>query len=261
MERNYGKKPEMAWINIDKLNVDDTYQRDITGTRSKNNIKFIANHFCWGKFTPITVVKTDAGDYNIIDGQHRYRAAKILGDIKELPCWVIDKTAQLKQADTFIGINKNRVSTNPYDLYKAQIAAKDPKALRIDEFCVKSGIIIPFNGYCSQPCMTLALSTINKHLCFNNDAYLLEAINCIKSAFPDKTGQLKADIIDTIVCLKILYGAKIKDDMVIKALKSFENVDRITAKARELKALDGSLSIKESHQKVFLTKLKEVSKK
>lgn len=258
---NYGNKPNMAWIDIEKLNIDDTYQRDVTRTRSKNNINFIARHFSWEKFTPITVVKTDAGDYNIIDGQHRYKAAKILGDIKELPCWVIDKTDSSKQADTFIGINKNRVSTNPYDLYKAKIASKDTKALRCDEFCVKAGIIIPFNGYCSQPCMTLALSTINKHLSFKNDAYLLEAINCIKSAFPDKIGQLKADIIDTIVCLKVLYGAKIKDDMVVKALKSFENVDRITAKARELKALDGSLSSKQSHQKVFLTKLKEVSKK
>ena len=38
MERFYGEKPEMAWIDIDKLNVDQKYQRDVTGRRSKVNI-------------------------------------------------------------------------------------------------------------------------------------------------------------------------------------------------------------------------------
>lgn len=261
MESFYGEKPEMAWIDIDKLNVDQKYQRDVTGRRSKVNIDFIINNFSWDKFTPITVVKTEANDYNIIDGQHRYEAAKALGDIKELPCWVIHKTSIQKQAETFMGINKNRVYTNPYDLFKAEIAAGDKKAVAISRFCDKAGVIIPFNGYCSLPCMTLALSTIRKHLNLHNDGYLINAINIIRTAFPTKTGQLKSDILNTLVEIRVEYGQKLKDEELINALLAFGNVDQISAKARELKALDNSLSAPESHKKVFLSKVKEVRKK
>ena len=261
MERYYGDKPEMAWVDINKLDIDNTYQRNTNSTRSKENIKKIMNNFSWEEFTPITVVKTEKGTYNIIDGQHRYKAAVAPGDIKELPCWIIKKTSVKEQADTFIGINKNRVSTNPYDLYKAQIAAENPDAIMIDNFCNKAGIIIPFDGYCSQPCMTLAISTLKKHLKMHNDVYLLQAIKNIRKVFPEKKSQLKSDILNTIVNLKILYGEKIKDEDIQNTLRAFESVDRITAKAKELKAIDGSLSIQESHQKVFLNKLKEVRKK
>lgn len=66
---------------------------------------------------------------------------------------------------------------------------------------------------------------------------------------------------NTLVELKIEYGAKIKDEEIQQTLIAFESVDRIIAKARELKALDGSISTGESHKKVFLNKLKEVRKK
>lgn len=261
MERYYGEKPEMAWVDINKLDVDNSYQRNTNGYRSKENIKKIVSNFCWEEFTPITVVKTEKGTYNIIDGQHRYKAAVALGDIKELPCWIINKTSVKKQADTFIGINKNRVSTNPYDLYKAQIATENPDAIMIDNFCNKAGIIIPFDGYCSKPCMTLAISTIRKHLKAHNDGYLLEAIKNIRKAFPETKSQIRSEILNTLVELKIEYGAKIKDEEIQQTLIAFESVDRIIAKARELKALDGSISTGESHKKVFLNKLKEVRKK
>lgn len=39
MERYYGEKPEMAWVDINKLDIDNAYQRNTNGTRSKENIK------------------------------------------------------------------------------------------------------------------------------------------------------------------------------------------------------------------------------
>lgn len=259
-EEKYGNKPQMSWIDINKLSVDQKYQRDVSGKRSKANINVIINNFCWEKFTPITVVKIADEKYNIIDGQHRYTAAKQLGDIEKVPCWIIEKSSVEKQANTFMGINKNRVCTNPYDLYKAEIAAKDPLALQINDFCNQTGIIIPFNGYCSIPCMTIALSTIKKHLRMHNNGYLANAIANIRKAFPNKNSQLKGDILDTLVNLKIELGNKLKNEDIVKALQAFGSVDAITAKGRELKALDASLNASKSHQKVFVSKLREVRK-
>ena len=260
MERFYGEKPKMEWISIEKLELDHKYQRDVTGRRSRDNVKLIANNFCWEKLTPLVVTETDSKTYNIIDGQHRYCAAKNLGNIPELPCYIITKSDTQKQANTFMGINKNRVYTTPYDLYKAEIACGEPKAVACDNFCNKAGIIIPFTGYCSTPNMTLALQTIKKHISMHNDVLLNNAVQIIRKAFPNKVGQLKSDIINTLINLKVEYGAKIKEEDCIEALKSFDNVDTITAKAKELRALDGSLSFSKCHLKIFLSRIKEVRK-
>ena len=106
--------------------------------------------------------------------------------------------------------------------------------------------------------MTLAIACIGKHLQHHNDAYLSEVIADILNAYPNKTGQLKRDLIDTLVLFKIRNGAKIKDEIIIKTLQAFDNADRITGKAMELRAVDTSLKVNEAHYKVFLNKYKEV---
>lgn len=252
-------KPSMAWIKTYLLQVDSTYQRDATGTRSEILIQQIVKNFNWKDFTPLTVVKIDTGHYNIIDGQHRFIAACKL-KIDELPCWIVGEESTKDDAQVFLDINKNRVEVNKYAIYKAKLAIKDPQALKIQQFCNDVGISIPFNGYCSQPNMTLALGCIGQHLQRHNSAYLTEAIHSIVKAYPKTTGQLKKDIINTLVKLKIDYGAKIKNDDVIEALKSFKNVNTITSKARELSALDTSLKPADAHFKVFINKIKELRK-
>lgn len=255
--RNYGSIPEMKWIDIELLRINEKYQRDTRGTRSRNNIEKIMQNFNWADFTPITVSKEECGFYSIIDGQHRYEAAVTLGDILQLPCWIVNANTK-KQAETFIDINKNRVAVTPYAIYKASLASGDYGAARIENFCNSAGIIIPYNGFCSKPNMTLAIATIKKHLERHNDGYLLAAFHVIREAFPNKNNQMKAEIVNMLVDLKIEYGDRIKNDELIVALRSFEGVDKISAKARELKALDASLSSKEAHKRIFVSKIKEL---
>lgn len=257
-EDKYGLVPDLDWININSLTIDDTYQRDTLSKRSQQNIKKIKEAFAWSKFSPLTVADLGNNKYSIIDGQHRYIAAKELGDITDLPCWIIPQCQTKSQADAFIDINKNRVYVNNWQMYKAKLAANDENATRINEFLNTVNITVPFNGYCSKPNMTLAIACIGKHLQQHNDAYLSEVIADILKAYPNKIGQLKRDLIDTLVLFKIRNGAKIKDEIIIKTLQAFDNADRITGKAAELRAVDTSLKAGEAHYKVFLNKYKEV---
>ncbi|MCH5201888.1 MAG: ParB-like nuclease domain-containing protein [Oscillospiraceae bacterium] len=253
-------KPTMGWIDIDLLQIDTDYQRDSTGTRSKILIEKIYKNFNWRDFTPITVVKTETGFYNILDGQHRFLAAK-KRKIKELPCWIVGENNTEDEAKTFLNINRNRVAVNAYAIYKAKIAAKDETAIKIQDYCNNAGVVIPFNGYCSKPNMTLAITFISECLHKHNQAYLTEAIKCIVAAYPKKNGQLKRDILYTIVKLKIEMGKKVNNDLIINALKEYQNVDAITGKARELAALDTSLKLQNAHYKVFFNKIKEIKKR
>lgn len=258
-ENKYGLLPDMDWIDINKLVIDQSYQRDTLSQRSKNNIAKIVKNFAWSKLTPLTVADIQNGTYAVIDGQHRLEAAKQLGDIEELPCYIIPATNQSGQADSFLDINQNRVAVNNYSIYKAKLAKGEKEAANIEAFLNDCNIEIPFNGYCAKPNHTLAIACIATHLRRHNDIYLKEAISLILTAYGDKKGQLKKDLLDTLVDFKIRNGAKAKDDIIIKALRSFDNADRISAKAKELKALDSSLSQRMAHYKVFLNKVRELN--
>ena len=107
-EDKYGLVPDLDWININSLTIDDTYQRDTLSKRSQQNIKKIKEAFAWSKFSPLTVADLGNNKYSIIDGQHRYIAAKELGDITDLPCWIIPQCQTKSQADALfqeLGLN------------------------------------------------------------------------------------------------------------------------------------------------------------
>ena len=141
------------------------------------------------------------------------------------------------------------------------MAKGDATALKIEEFCIKNGITIPASGYVSKPNQTLALGTIGKQLNKHNEAYLSEAIKLIREALPTQLGQMRPDILDTIIKLKIEFGAKVKDSEIVAALKNFGDNNLITIKAQQLKSLDSTIKrLSDAHFKVFCSKIKELRK-
>jgi hypothetical protein len=254
---NDKNKPVLDWIKTDLLLIDNSYQRSVEGKRSQNTIKLIIDNFDWNEFAPLVVAKTPEG-YNVIDGQHRFIAASRL-KIEKLPCWIIQQSDVNTQADTFVGINKNRVAVNSYALYKAKLAKNDELAKKVEEFCYNNDIKIPASGYVSKPNHTLALYTISKQIKKHNGAYLAEAIRLIKESFPTSVGQIKPDIIDTLVKLKQEYGSKIKDSEIIAAMRNFGDNKMISAKAKQLKSLDNTIkNLQDAHFRVFCAKIKEI---
>lgn len=257
---NDKNKPTLDWVNIEYLQIDDSYQRSVEGKRSQIIIDNIIKNFEWSEFSPLTVAKTDTGFYNIIDGQHRFIAASKL-KIEKLPCWIIKNTTVADEADTFIGINKNRVQVNNFSMFKASLAKGDENAVAIQEFCDKNNIVIPASGYASKPYHTLSLSVISTNLKKHNDAYLAEAFKLIREALPTSIGQLRADILKTIIKIKIEYGSKVKNDEIIAALKAFGDTNLISIKAAQLKSLDSSVrKLDEAHYKVFCSKISQLRK-
>ena len=253
-------KPSLDWVDTDLLQVDNSYQRSIEGVRSQIIIDNIIKNFSWSEFSPITVAKTDTGFYNVIDGQHRFVAASKL-KIEKLPCWIIKKTTVADEADTFIGINKNRVQVNNFSMFKARLAKGEEDAVSIQDFCDKNHIAIPASGYVSKPNQTLSLNVIAMNIKKHNEAYLAEAFKLIREALPTLIGQLRADILKTIIKIKIEYGAKIKNEEIIAALKAFGDTSLISIKAAQLKSLDSSIrKLDEAHFKVFCSKIADLRK-
>ena len=262
LEAKYGLIPDMDWIELDKLSVDSSYQRDTLSRRSIQNIIKIRDNFSFCKCSPLTVVNLGNDHFSIIDGQHRFEAAKQLGDINSLPCWIIPQTPNNKQADAFIDINKNRVSITAYAVYKAEVVAGEIKALMVDDFCRKNNITIPKNSVIgSAPNVTNALQTIKLLLKQGKEENLAYAIKILRTAFPFKPGQLQSKIIKALVDIHIQHAGKINDNILISSLRSFDDVSNIIRKAGELSNLDKSIKSSVALKKIISNRYNEIKRK
>jgi hypothetical protein len=98
---------------------------------SQRLIQAIAAKWDWRLCTPLLVASRDGGLY-IIDGQHRWEAAKLRGDIPFLPCAVGNYTGSAEEAALFVAANRHRVRVNPLDMWRAAIAAGDEATVTIE---------------------------------------------------------------------------------------------------------------------------------
>ena len=72
-------RPELKWLPVSSLYVDRSYQRAIESGASRKNLKAMTDDFQWALCGAITVCRDPKAErYAIIDGQHRFTAAKRL---------------------------------------------------------------------------------------------------------------------------------------------------------------------------------------
>ncbi|AWB23656.1 chromosome partitioning protein ParB [Methylobacterium currus] len=127
-----GPAPMLQWVNIAKLVVDTSYQRNIT-PRSRTNIARIAANFRWAYFAPVVISPIEQDRFAIIDGQHRTTAAALCGH-DSVPCQIVI-AGETEQAAAFKAINANRTPVTTGDLFVAAKAAGEIWAVELDYIC------------------------------------------------------------------------------------------------------------------------------
>ena len=125
-----GDKPVMDWIELSALRINDAYQRSISN-RSITSIRKMVRTFDWSRIKALSVVEMGDGTYEVIDGQHTAIAAMTHGDVTSLPCLISPpKTLEARAAD-FVGLNRDRLSMTPMQVFWAEVASKDELALEV----------------------------------------------------------------------------------------------------------------------------------
>lgn len=204
-----GPRPTLAWIDVELLTVDPRYQRSTDSRASRDNIQRLVERFSWRKFQVLTVVA--AGDlYAIIDGQHRWEAAKLHPAVPSVPCMILPEAGLAEDARTFTAINLDRVAVNPFHLHKARLAAGDPDALHLQEVCDRARIVIPRTNLTPKdlpPRATLALGTIRDCLANFGDGPTVAALSVLADAFPSEPGAVRASLIKAMVQLFVVVKA------------------------------------------------------
>lgn len=135
-----GLRPSLEFRPIPSLGIDPAYQRSIDNGESQGLIRRIAVHWDWGLCQPLTVAKRDDGSLWVVDGQHRLAAARIRGDIYDLPCVVSLSGSVQDEASAFVAMNSQRKKLKPIDLFNAALAAGDEDAAAVTSIIGRSGL-------------------------------------------------------------------------------------------------------------------------
>lgn len=176
---DHGAAPMLQWIDIEKLMVDDAYQRPIRGD-GRRNVAKIAKNFRWSRFAPVVVSPIEGDRYAIVDGQHRTTAALIAG-LKQVPCQII-VASPTEQAAAFAAINGNVTRMHRMALHRAAAAAGDPAALAINAVARKAGVVVlayPKSELNQEPGETMAVGTIGQCIKTYGEAIVTLALRCV----------------------------------------------------------------------------------
>lgn len=112
--------PMLDWVRIDRMIIDDSYQREL-GRTNWTAIRKISGDFHWSRFSPVLLAPIDGGRFAIIDGQHRAHAAAICG-FETVPAMIVQIPKE-EQAKAFSWVNSAVTKITPHHIYKAALAA------------------------------------------------------------------------------------------------------------------------------------------
>lgn len=194
-----GGAPELKWIAVADLVVDDAYQRPITRA-GQRNIQKIAANFRWACFAPVICARREDGRFAIVDGQHRATAAMLAG-VSKIPCLVIT-APQAEQAASFAAINGAVTQISRLALHKAALAAGEAEALRIHAVAEAAGVTVmpyPKSELNQQPGETLAIGALALAIRTEGDEVVILALRCVRETKNNLRGGLLAPVI-TAMC-------------------------------------------------------------
>jgi len=133
-----GKRPELRWISLDRLVVNERYQREIS-KRSINLIRRIVRDWSWDRVRPAVVVPMPDEKFEVLDGQHLAVGAATHGGIAEIPCLVVTPGSNEGLAAAFVGLNRDRVCMTPQQVFRAELEAGDPVCLAVRDGVLSGG--------------------------------------------------------------------------------------------------------------------------
>lgn len=228
-----GDRPQLQWIAIDRLVVDETYQRPITGG-GRRNVMDIARAFRWSRFTPVVVAPIDGGRFAIVDGQHRTTAALLAG-ISEVPCQIV-AAGQVEQAEAFSAINAKVTRVGRLAIFRAALAAGEGEALTIEKAARRARVkILPYpkSELNQEPGETMAVGTIAQCLRNYGEHTLVLALRVVVETRNNVKGGLLSDIIAANCAAIHKLPARIRtaEGSVIAAFEQI-NLIREMSKAR-----------------------------
>lgn len=169
----FGNGAKVRRLLVEELRVDSDYQRP----QNKPQITRITQGFDPRQFGILEVSKRPGGWYAVFDGQHRLAAARQLG-LKDVLCLVHENLTPRDESYLFARLQLDRKTLRPFDRFRAQLFARDPQALEIDQIARDYGFRI-VSG--------------------NTGPYSISAVTSLEAIYRRGGGPLLRDVLGMIV--------------------------------------------------------------
>ena len=234
---------KLGWVPVDRLFVDDSYQRNIT-EKSRAKMNTIVADFTWHKVGAIMVTSTSVPqghtpDYKVIDGQHRAIAAATLG-IELVPAVLVPASTEADEASTFIGVNVGRTNVGVIDKFRARVTAGEELAIQLHEILTTQGIGLDVAaGVEMPPKTTRAVSRLLMLMKRAGKGILGTALEMLVDAQPDTPNLLRADTIEaaTLAVTRITDSESSIDRLFAVFEKA--DFDTINDRAHQMRKIAG----------------------
>ena len=227
-------QPTLSWIPVDRLVIDDRYQRLIERSGRKN-ILHIANHFDWSKFSPVLVSRRPDDLYAIIDGQHRAHAAALRG-IEAVPAMVSELSLE-QEASAFAWVNGSVTALTPNQIFKAALAGFEPWAVQCDAVVSKAGCkLMTYNSSSNQkkPGEVYCIGSVRRFVEAGLGSFLVAALAGIKaSPHSDRVHYYGAFGLNSLVPAAVQTGTT-QSDVIAGFLSEF-SLDEIARRVDQIK--------------------------
>jgi hypothetical protein len=125
----------LEWVPKDRINVDQTYQRD---SKSHRAVK-IASEFSWPCFGTLLLARRKDGSLFVVDGQHRLMAAMRRADIVAVPCIIFDSSDVKEEATVFVKANTMSKMVEAADKHRSLVRAEDTVAVELQAMVADAG--------------------------------------------------------------------------------------------------------------------------
>lgn len=240
-----GQKPELKWIRLTELYIDQAYQRNAKSDRSRKNLAYIQEQFSWAHCGALIVSYIpEKKQYAVVDGQHRYLAARARSDIAELPCVVITGQDFQKQAKSFVAINTKRVAIHSLSKFHASVAAGDPDAVAVYDILTECKIDVPHSPVMKGQTgarQTQAVGTLSRMLGNHSRKHIKWALTIIPEAYGEEKGALRGQFIAALV--EFIKANPETDRARMVGVLADIDPDQLIEDARSYKSIQGGSSV------------------
>jgi len=207
-----GRMPTLQFCRPIELRIDPAYQRDISSGPSQALIRRIAQHWNWDLCQPLVVARRM--DFMerlfVIDGQHRLEAARLRGDIEQLPCVIVKYDSAADEAASFVHLNQQRRPLSKIDLFKAAVASEDREASAILAAITAAGLSLAPHTNCVswKPGMIANIGGIEASWRGHGPAATTKALEALAKAWPGEVLQYAGSLFPGIagICSAEMTG-------------------------------------------------------
>ncbi|EJL30094.1 DUF6551 family protein [Novosphingobium sp. AP12] len=240
-----GRMPVLQFLPPVELSVDPAYQRSAEGGDSQALIRRIAQHWDWDLCQPLVVARRQQGaeeTFFVIDGQHRLEAAKLRGDIAQLPCNIRSYANVSAEAASFVKLNQQRKPLSKLDLFKAAIASGDKEACEIVKAMADAGLAVAphANPTAWKPGMVSNIAGIEASWRKHGSRRTSVALRALAQAYAGQVLQLAGTIFPGIAAVsfdehtrhKIFLHDRLEKFITMLAIRSQDDWRRDIARAR-----------------------------